>query len=310
MDVILVSHASGRTRRLRIGPRNIVLWGAISFLFLALLSSGFAVGYWSHRSTNRALSSSLFKSLNAQVESQRKELATIRTSANANADALSRKLAQLQAQMIRLDAAGQRMVQIAGIKSDEFNFNAPVGEGGPDLPIGKQPVVLDKTLDSIDAFGKRLAQRQREYQVLEDILLTGHLQKEITPSGWPIRHGFISSVFGPRIDPFTGRRGFHPGIDFAGARGSRIHAVAAGVVSRAGPDGGYGNLVEVNDGNGLMTLYGHNEKILVHVGERVHRGQVLALEGSTGRSTGPHCHLEVRVNGIPVNPARYINIKR
>lgn len=314
MDVIVVSRSSGRMRRLTLEPRSVLLWLPLTLGVMLVLSGAFAVGYWSHPSrrqpSTHPLPSVLFKTWAAQIDQQRQEVAKIRASANENADALSRKLAQLQAQMMRLDAAGQRMVQIAGIKSHEFNFSSTVAEGGPEIPIGNQPAVMDGTLDSIDALGKQLADREREMHVLEDILLTSHLQKEIVPSGWPISHGFISSGYGPRIDPLTGRRSFHPGIDFAGPAGTRVHAVAAGIVTHAGPDAGYGNLVEINHGNGYETMYGHNEKILVQVGERVHKGQVIALEGSTGRSTGPHCHFEVLVNGVAVNPARFVDASR
>ncbi len=309
MAVIVVGRGSGRTWRLRLEPRSVLVWFPVMLALLLLLSGGFAVGYWSQRSV-RPLPPSLFKTWAAQIDQQRQEVAVVRSSADEKADALSRKLAQLQAQVMRLDAAGQRMAQIAGIKSNEFNFNSIVAEGGPELPISKQPAVMDGTLDSINALSKQLSDREREMHVLEDILLTNHLQKEIIPSGWPISHGFISSGYGERIDPFTGHRSFHPGVDIAGPEGAPVHAVAAGIITRAGPDAGYGNLVEINHGNGYETLYGHNEKILVHVGERVHKGQTIALEGSTGRSTGPHCHFEVRINGGVVNPARFVEASR
>lgn len=310
MDVIVVSRSIGRTWRLRLEPRSVLLWLPLALGVLLVLSGGFAIGYWSHHRSTQPTPPALFKAWTAQIDQQRQEVAKVRASASANADALSRKLAQLQAQMMRLDAAGQRMVQVAGIKSHEFNFSSTVAEGGPEIPIGNQPAVMDGTLDSIDALSKQLDDREREMHVLEDILLTNHLQKEIVPSGWPISHGFISSGYGPRIDPITGRRGFHPGIDFAGPEGTPVHAVAAGIIARAGPDAGYGNLVEINHGNGYETMYGHNEKILVHVGERVHKGQIIALEGSTGRSTGPHCHFEVRINGKVVNPAKFVDTSR
>ena len=289
-----------------------LVWLPVVLVVGALISGGFVAGYWSHKTLDpgQPMAPALLKAWTARIDQQHQEVAKIRSSAEANADALARKLAQLQAQMMRLDAAGQRMVQIAGIKSTEFNFNADVPVGGPDMPLSNQPIVLGTTLDSLDTLGKQLSDRERELHVLEDILLTSRLQKEVKPSGWPIDDGYISSGYGRRTDPFTGLRSFHPGIDFAGPEGTHVHAVAAGIITRAGPDAGYGKLVEINHGNGYVTRYGHNEKILVKVGERVHKGQTIALEGSTGRSTGPHCHFEVRINGVVVNPEKFVEASR
>ncbi|HET7676060.1 MAG TPA: M23 family metallopeptidase [Gammaproteobacteria bacterium] len=133
-----------------------------------------------------------------------------------------------------------------------------------------------------------------------------NLHQEMQPSGRPVKGGWISSYFGRRVDPITGRMGFHPGIDFAGKLGSPVHAVAAGVVTWAGPWFGYGNLVEIDDGSGYATRYGHNEKILVKVGQTVAKGQVISLMGSTGHSTGPHVHLEVLYHGREINPLKFV----
>lgn len=309
MDIILVSRESGRSWRTSLDLRRPWVWLPVVLATVLLVGAGFAVGYASHRAV-APLPSSLFSAWTGEIAQQRKEVEHIRASAEENADALARKLAQLQAQMMRLDAAGQRMVQIAGIKSNEFNFNADVPVGGPDLPLSNQPVVMGDVMNSLDTLQAQLADREREMRVLEDILLTSRLQKEVKPSGWPISDGYISSGYGRRTDPFTGLRSFHPGIDFAGPEGTHVHAVAAGIVTRAGPDAGYGNLVEINHGNGYVTRYGHNEKILVKVGDRVHKGETIALEGSTGRSTGPHCHFEVLINGVVVNPDRFVDASR
>ncbi|MGH8337331.1 MAG: M23 family metallopeptidase, partial [Gammaproteobacteria bacterium] len=143
--------------------------------------------------------------------------------------------------------------------------------------------------------------------VLESLLMNRNVQLQARPSGPPVVEGYESSPFGMRIDPFTGELSFHPGIDFAGPEGEAVKAVAAGVVTWAGPRSGYGNMVEIDHGNGYSTLYGHSEKILVHVGEVVKKGEEIALLGSTGRSTGPHVHFEVLYNGKPVNPAQFVN---
>jgi len=185
--------------------------------------------------------------------------------------------------------------------------------GGPEVQLGNQPaqpVALADVLGSLDQLQQQLGDRERQMRVLEDLLLAGRLEKEVRPSGWPISGGYITSGFGIRTDPFTGLRDYHPGIDFAAPEGSQVMAVAAGIVTEAGERNGYGNLVEIDHGNGYVTRYGHNEKLLVKVGDRVRRGQAISLIGSTGRSTGPHVHFEVVLNGSVVNPEQYIQAAR
>jgi murein DD-endopeptidase MepM/ murein hydrolase activator NlpD len=177
----------------------------------------------------------------------------------------------------------------------------------------RQPGAMADVIGSLDAIEQRLGDRERQMKVLEDLLLTSRLQKDVQPAGWPIAAGYITSPFGARTDPFTGLRGYHPGIDFAAAEGSSVLAVASGIVTQAGEEEGhegYGEMVEINHGNGYVTRYGHNERVLVKVGDRVQRGQVVARMGSTGRSTGPHVHFEVLLNGQQVNPAQYIQAAR
>ena len=138
------------------------------------------------------------------------------------------------------------------------------------------------------------------------MLMTRNLQAEVIPAGRPITRGWLSSYYGMRTDPFSGRRAHHSGIDFAGKMGSDVVTVAAGVVTYSGRRSGYGNLVEINHGKGYVTRYGHNSELLVEVGETVKKGQIIAKMGSSGRSTGPHVHFEVLVNGRAVDPKKYI----
>jgi murein DD-endopeptidase MepM/ murein hydrolase activator NlpD len=177
--------------------------------------------------------------------------------------------------------------------------------GGPEPAVSQEPV-LSNVLASLDGFEKQLSDRERQLRVLEDLLLASKLQKEVRPSGWPVDSGWISSGYGWRTDPFTGLYAQHMGIDFAAQDGSDVLSVATGIVTDAGERSGYGQLVEINHGNGYVTRYGHNEEILVKVGDKVNKGQRIALMGSTGRSTGPHVHFEVLYNGSVVNPEQYI----
>jgi len=170
--------------------------------------------------------------------------------------------------------------------------------------------VLESAAASLDRLQQQLTDRERQMRVLEDLLLASKLQREVRPSGWPVDGGYITSSYGSRTDPFTGLRSSHPGIDFASAEGSQVLAVASGIVVDAGDRSGYGEMVEINHGNGYVTRYGHNSKLLVRPGDRVLKGQAIALMGSTGRSTGPHVHFELLVNGNTVNPEQYIQAAR
>jgi len=163
---------------------------------------------------------------------------------------------------------------------------------------------------SLHELTAQLEDRAQQMGVLETMIMTRNLQAEVMPTGRPITRGWLSSYFGLRTDPFTGRRVHHSGIDFAGKLGSDIVSVAAGVVTYSGKRSGYGNLVEVNHGNGYVTRYGHCKENLVRVGQTIKKGQVIAKMGTTGRSTGPHVHFEVMRNGRHVDPKRYIHASR
>lgn len=290
--------------------------------FLVLLAAALlGIGYWmagaDHARDGARLEASdargliaTLKAMQAQVTGQQAEVERAKAGAAENVNALARRLAQLQADVIRLNAAAQRMVEVAHIDAAEFRFDQPPAVGGPDLGASGAPELRVAGQNALDRLQLQLAERQREFTVLEDILRTSKLRKETRPEGWPVDRGYISSSFGERTDPFTGRRSFHPGIDIAGPDGSTVRAVAAGIVVEAGAVNGYGELVRINHGNGVETLYGHNQKILVHVGQKVLRGQAIALEGSTGRSTGPHSHFEVRIDDRPVNPLRFLQAAR
>ena len=312
MDFIVVSHARGKTWKLRLDAAHSYLWMPAALLVLGALAVSFSIGYYANgRSGKGVLPEHLMTSWNAEIKSQRQDLVLARNVAEENTRALARRMAELNAQMMRLDAAGERMVKVADLDPKEFNFNRPPALGGPETEeIALALPVTDPLLQSIEKFEARLSERERQMRVLEDLLMASRMQNEVMPSGWPVLNGFISSLFGYRTDPFSGRGAFHEGIDFAGAEGSSVIAVGAGVISFAGERNGYGSVVEVNHGNGYVTRYGHNSAVLVKAGDTVRKGQRLALMGSTGRSTGPHVHFEVLLNGSPVNPSQYIQATR
>jgi murein DD-endopeptidase MepM/ murein hydrolase activator NlpD len=195
---------------------------------------------------------------------------------------------------------------MADIDNREFDFDSDPPTGGPESDgegVSAQIPDLTAMLDRLD---KRVELRDSQLAALENVILARDLKKQIHPEGRPVTQGFISSYFGEREDPFTGREAYHKGVDFAGSAGEDVVAVAAGVVTWAGQRSGYGTLVEINHGDSYVTRYAHNERALVNVGDTVKRGQRIALMGSTGHSTGPHVHFEVLRNGRQVDPLSFI----
>ena len=246
--------------------------------------------------------------LRQELESQRELVEETKQSAQENVNALAMRLGQMQAQMIRLDALGERLTKMAKLDRGEFDFGKPPAQGGPVNTESLTSIAIPDFLSSIDKLSKQLDDRSQQLGVLESMLMNRNLQAEVLPAGRPIKRGWTSSFYGMRTDPFTGKQEHHKGMDFAGRDGSDIVAVASGVITWAGKRYGYGNLVEVNHGNGYVTRYGHCKTLSVNVGDTVKKGQLIAAMGSTGRSTGPHVHFEVWRNGRPVNPERYIRL--
>jgi murein DD-endopeptidase MepM/ murein hydrolase activator NlpD len=195
---------------------------------------------------------------------------------------------------------------MANLKKGEFNFEGPPPVGGLEATSG-QPASAPVLSAMLDRLSDAISDRERQMGALENLILTRELRNTVYPQGRPVQEGFISSAYGERVDPFTGYTAFHSGVDFAGEEGSPVMAVATGVVVWAGDKVGYGNLVEINHGDGYVTRYAHNAAILVKAGDTVLKGQALGLLGSSGHSTGPHVHFEVLRDGNPVDPMAFIN---
>ncbi len=246
-----------------------------------------------------------------EMEQNRVEVAQATRKAREEMNALTLRLAQLQAQAIRLNALGQRLVEIGKLDEGEFDFSQPPGVGGPqgDSVVSRE-IDMPDFIRSLDRLAFELDDREQRLIALEFFFMNRNLVLDVVPAGRPVHGGWTSSGFGARTDPFSGSREFHRGLDFAGKEGTEIHAVAAGVVTWSGDRYGYGNMVEINHGNGYITRYAHNKKNMVKAGDVVERGQLIALMGTTGRSTGPHVHFEVIKNGRSVDPASYIRAAR
>jgi len=281
----------------------------VGLLVLGLL----AVAIWSgYRMTSGEAqvqdptASELVAQWQGRLDDQKAELAQVRHKVRQQIDALTLRLGEIQGRLLRLDALGQRFVETGVVASDEFDFSQPAAVGGPEDNVSGDSFTTPQLTDMIDALAQRIDDREHQLRMLDIVSSQKKLEHERYVEGRPITWGWLSSKYGYRSDPFTGKRTWHNGVDLAGREGSDIISVAAGVVTFAGDRYGYGNLVEVEHGDGLVTRYAHAKEIKTSVGEVVQKGQVLAAMGSTGRSTGPHVHFEVLQNGKSKNPETYI----
>jgi murein DD-endopeptidase MepM/ murein hydrolase activator NlpD len=279
-------------------------------LTLAILGIGVLIGR-QFGSPGSGPSVAELEALRQQLLAQQAQLDDTESRARHEIDALAIQLGDLMAQAARLNALGQRLTRMGKLEEGEFDFSTAPGVGGP----APQPPVEGHFLSAEFTAALENLRRQFERQaeqlgVLETLILDRDLEANFMPAGMPVRTGFMSSSFGTRIDPFTGKPEFHSGIDFNGPRGADILSVASGVVVFAGRHPAYGNLIEIDHGNGYSTRYAHNDRNLVKVGDVVQGGQLIAKMGSTGRATGSHLHFEVWHEGKPVNPRKFVSAMR
>jgi murein DD-endopeptidase MepM/ murein hydrolase activator NlpD len=297
-------------------PRYVNLAHPLTLGSLALASALIAGGAFflgSHLGQKTAMSRPVVQSaaLTQELAKQQAQIDEARQHLQENNHALAKRVGLMNAHVIRLDALGQRLTQMAKIDAQEFNFGEAPAQGGPEIDSheGVAPQVPDLNT-MIDQLGRDLQSREVRLGALENVLMTHKLNEQILPDGRPVTKGWISSHFGRRSDPFTGYTAFHKGVDFAGREGAPVVSVAAGVVTWSRDRFGYGKMVEVNHGNGYSTRYAHNARNLVKVGDTIRKGQAVALMGSTGRATGPNLHFEVLKNGQQVNPLKFIGGER
>ena len=307
MNIILFSKKARKSSSISLGKNKLLL--ILLFFVVILPGSVMYTGYEMGKS--QASKQALPGDWEAEMMRHRDELAETTRAARENMNALAVRLGDLQAHTIRLNALGRRLTEKASLGRGEFNFTKPPAQGGPEGESqALAEIEVPDFLTSLDELAAQLDDREQQLRVMEAFYMGRELEGEVFPSGRPIKKGWISSYYGMRVDPFTGLQAKHKGVDFAGKDGSDVIASAAGVVTWAGTRYGYGNLVEINHGNGYVTRYGHNSKILVQSGVEVEKGQRIALMGSSGRSTGPHVHYEVLKNGRLVDPIKYINAAR
>ncbi len=272
-----------------------------SALFLvAVLSVQYAIVRLQPGSVSNELKAWL---ASAQQEEQRKQQAFLHESM----DTMAKNLGQLQARLARLDSLGARLAKMAGMKPQEFSFEQTPAQGGPYIPL-LQPADLSAVAmgEQLSALSSLLGDRSDKLTALETMLMQNTLNNHLLQSVAPINDGWYSSNFGWRIDPFTGKNAMHEGVDFMVQQGTPIYAAAGGIVVFSDYHPQYGNMIEIDHGNDIVTRYAHASKLLAKVGTVVRSGQEIAQVGSTGRSTGNHLHFEVRYKGMAQNPIRFL----
>jgi len=240
------------------------------------------------------------------ISSQQNETDKNREVMQQRLSAMAIKVGEMQAQVMRLEALGERVAKVAGIKKEEINFDRKPGSGGVYVP--GNALSLNDFEGELFKLGRVLDDKTDQLAVMDAMLSLESVRKAALPTASPIAIGFFSSNYGWRLDPFTGQRAMHEGVDFVAEHGTPIKAAAGGIVIYSDYHSGYGNMLEVDHGNGLISRYGHASKRLVKEGDVVLRGQKIGEVGSTGRSTGPHLHFEVLLHGTPQNPTRYLNL--
>ena len=304
MNIIVVSGAMGRARTLTLDWRHWTLGGLgllLLFLSFTLLFNYVTLRYAA--SIKHPLLQAIL------LDDQREEARKTQEVIQGHLNAMAVRLGELQAQLLQLDGLGERLAQMAGLKPKDL---PPPSEPGKAPGRGGPAPTLSRDL-SVDEFGSLLSElshaveeRSDQLTVLEALLVSTSANKKFLPSLAPVDGGWLSSSFGWRIDPFSGQKSFHEGLDFPSESGTPIVAAASGKVIFADVHPQYGKMVEIDHGNGLVTRYAHASKLFVKEGDFIIRGQKVAAVGSTGRATGPHLHFEVRLNGVPQNPARFL----
>jgi murein DD-endopeptidase MepM/ murein hydrolase activator NlpD len=306
MNLIFVGRKSGQVKQLDL--RHPLVVAAAAAVVFVVTGAAFSIGMSLGVHYRGAKSVDQLGSWSAELLREQAQIEDVRRVLQEKVNALAQRVGQMNANVIRLDALGKRLTRMANLDDGEFDFGHPPALGAESGD--GQPAQIPNLTAMVDDLQTQLSSREQQLGVLENLILTRELNKQVYPEGRPVQDGWISSYYGQRADPFTGFSAVHKGIDFAGPPGTAVSTVAAGLVTFAGERAGYGEMVEINHGNGLATRYCHNERLLVKQGDMVRKGQEVALMGSTGHSTGSHLHFEVLKNGVQVDPLRFIGEDR
>ncbi len=283
------------------------LIAALSLAVVTILLLGIGTGYLFFNS--KVPENFDMKGFQHLVKERENDIQLFKSDVNRDLDALALQIGGLYAQSMRINALGERLTEVTQLSNDEFDFSIDPGVGGSELDLTHEENTPEYLFNSLFSIKANFLQQEQQLNLLNTLLTEQNLDQQIKPSGKPIRNGWISSNFGGRPDPFTGKQAFHSGIDFGGKHGAIIQSVADGVIIWSGERGGYGKLVEIDHGAGFVTRYAHLSKTSVSVGEKIIRSQEIGVMGKTGRSTSEHLHFEVLKNGKKINPWPFLTKK-
>ena len=308
MKIILISKKIDKVRTLSLNN-----WAkcALSVLLLGIpVTAGTMLGIKIADGRWELLFDNSIAQMQSQIVLQREDVDAGRQQLDNSLSGMTVKLAKLRSRLVRLDALGEQLTQIASLDDGEFNFSSTPGLGGPIqsplAEIANQAEIEEKVSLMFAKLDNSISSRESQLQILQSMLSDKKLKSESMVAGRPVKKGWMSSEYGMRIDPFHGKQQWHAGVDFAGRDGDDVIAAASGVVTWSGDRSGYGKMVEINHSDGYITRYAHNQENIANLGAIVQKGDVIAQMGSSGRSTGPHVHFEVFKNGRTVDPASYI----
>ena len=301
MNIILVSNKLAKTRSVSLNGIHLLMIAAIflTLFLMAVLAAEYAIVRFQPSRISNEMRAWL---ATAQNHEQQKQQAYLRESL----DTMAVSLGQMQARLLRLDSLGTRLVKVAGMKPQEIDFSQKPAQGGAYVPVGQQDISMSSMNQQLGNLSELMTDRGDKLAALETLLQQDRLRKKMLNTVAPVSSGWYSSNFGWRIDPFTGKSAMHEGVDFVVPLGTPIHSAASGIVVYAAMHPQFGNLVEIDHGNDILTRYAHASKLAVKVGQVVKRGQLVSYVGSTGRSTGNHLHFEVRFKGLAQNPVRFL----
>jgi len=310
MNVILVSGKLARARTFSLGLPQLLLLGlgfAVTAVMLAATIHYVAL-HFSEDIKLPYVESVVLAAQKRQFALQQEQHERAQSYLRENLNAMAVKLGEMQAQLVRLDTVGERLAKLAGFKPQDLMFGERPGRGGAVSTLPSHDLSLGDFTEQLELLTRQVDDRNDKLGILESLFAVDSAKKKLIPTMLPVEGGWYSSDFGWRIDPFTGQRAYHEGIDVMAEVGTPIYAAAGGVVVFSGTHPQYGNMIEIDHGNGLITRYAHASKRLVRIGDLVVRGVEIGKVGKTGRATGSHLHFEVRRRGAAVNPKRFLRL--
>lgn len=307
MHIILVSNRLATARSITLTGTHLALIAASLVMVVLALSSMFSYLTVRHAAEIRLpFLQELVRTINLEETGKTRELV------RENLAMMAARLGDMQGRLMQLDSLGERLAGMAGVKQSEFKAIQPVkdgknGKGGQGGPLMRPDMLTEHGLQrSLDDLARQVEARSDTLAALESRILEDRIQKSLLPTSRPVAGNARASGFGLRLDPFTNQTAMHEGIDFIAETGTAIISAASGIVLTVERHPQYGNMVEIDHGNELITRYAHASQTFVKPGEFVKRGQRIAAVGTTGRSTGPHLHFEVRIGGVAQNPSRFL----